>query len=381
MRSNNPRKRGHRKRFLQIVPVICIFAALYKTRGSLEESISIQAELDEISSRAITTVSLEPTDKPAVQSPIAVEDTQQGNEPDNMTEWEEDGAMDRAIVAISMGGNAAKAKMVERFVWSARNKGEFKGPIVLLTDAPSKRYDGISEWTDKFIAINPPVEDFSKDHEYVEMARKRFKTFVLQYIDLDPRLKSVKLVYYLDVDIVFGSPLAPFFEGIEEKYQIGRTTPGPDDPANMWMFKGNSEKWSIQGGQMVLDRATSQPCLDRWRWYMDHNLGILKDQVFLNKMFEEEKKGKTPLACKIVSMDQENYIEFPENRDLVKISEAVKNSSNNTSGRTYSPLVHIRNTGEVKKTSKWNYKRYMLDVLGIKKEEDLLGISQKQLLN
>lgn len=112
---------------------------------------------------------------------------------------------------------------------------------------------------------------------------------------------------------------------------------------------------------------------------MDSRLSVLKDQVLLNMMVDDEKKEKK-LKCKIVAMEQKGYIEFPEKQDMIDVSNEVKNSENRTSGRTYAPLVHIRNTGNIKKTSKWNYKSYLLDVLGMKKEEDTLDITSKQLL-
>lgn len=292
----------------------------------------------------------------------------------------------RAIVAISMGEMAAKSKLVERFVWSARHAGEFKGPIVLLTDAPSERYKGISSWTDNFITINPPEDHHSKEYEFQTMARKRFKTYVLDYLNLDPRLDSVKLVYYLDIDIVFGSPVARLFEGLEEKYEIDRIAPGSaDEPAIMWMFEGNGKgkDRGIQGGQMILDRATSRPCLDRWRWYMDQNLSLRRDQDLLRMLTEEEKKGDKSLKCKIVAMKQKDYIDFPGKRDLIEVFKAAQTSANHTSGRKYAPLVHIRNTGEVsKKTSKRYYERYVMDVLGMRsKGDDKLGIVPRHRLN
>jgi hypothetical protein len=45
----------------------------------------------------------------------------------------------------------------------------------------------------------------------------RFKRMNLKHVDLDPRLDSVDLVYYLDVNIVVGAPLQDSFDYTEEK--------------------------------------------------------------------------------------------------------------------------------------------------------------------
>lgn len=400
--------------WLQFVAVACVFAALYRTKGQIQESIALHNEMSafrtdsKISDSAITDESRyvrKPAEEASIsQQPemtflfpvetetlvddkdmddnividIGLQDKHdQGIKIPDPTFPAESENIERAIAVISMGSKAAKTQIVERFVWSLRNTGNFTGWVVLLTDAPPGRYASISNWTDNFVSVKPIEEDFSKGHHHIEMARKRFKTYVIDYMNLDRRLDSVRLIYYLDVDIVFGSPVAPLFEGLEAKYKIGKSN--PDDAAKMWMFKGTSRRWSIQGGQMILDRKSSKPCLERWRWHMDRNLTVKKDQVFLNDMVAEQRKGKKGIKCKIVAMEQKPYIEFPEKWDMVDVAQKVKSSVNRTSGRTYSPLVHIRNTANLKMTSKWNYRLYIEDVLGVDKSnwKDPLNITNK----
>ncbi len=354
--------------------VALIFVILYISRKSIDEAIAVQMEIiflpnDWESNASHATVSI------PLMTEVEIMETIE--EPMFEIQSNRDVNYTRAIVAISFGEEAAKSTIVERFVWSARHRGEFSGWIVLLTDAQPTRYYSISNWTDNFVVLHPDVDHFSKRHNHAEMMRKRFKTYVLQYIDLDSRLDAVKLVYYLDIDIVFGSPLYRLFDGLEEKHQIGRGHHELKEPARMWMFRGN-RNWSIQGGQMILDRYTSRPCLDRWRYHMDHNLLERKDQVFLNLMMEEQQVGEESLQCRIVPMEQGQFIEFPEKREMVAIANAMKSSVNQTSGHVYSPLVHIRNTAGLTRMSKVNYHLYMQDVLGVK--DDLIGITEKIVL-
>lgn len=116
----------------------------------------------------------------------------------------------RVIFIISMGKEASASKMVERFVWSARYRGEWRGYIVLLTDAPKSRYEGLSH---HFIVMNPQPNHFNGSFP-LDMPYKRFKTHLLEYVGMDPRLNPAKLVYYLDVDNIVGNSLPRMFEGL-----------------------------------------------------------------------------------------------------------------------------------------------------------------------
>lgn len=49
----------------------------------------------------------------------------------------------RAIALISFGESAANSTLVERAVLSIRRRGAFNGPVMVLTDSPEKRYEGV----------------------------------------------------------------------------------------------------------------------------------------------------------------------------------------------------------------------------------------------
>jgi len=331
--------------------------------------------------------------------------------------------VERAFVVISMGEKAALAKTVERFIYSARNAGKYSGWIVVLTDAPPGRYSGLSKWTNNVIIMEPEKEHMKTHYKIPSMIYKRFKTLVLEYVKRDPRLDDVELVYYLDVDIVFGDSMWSAFHGIEETYRIGPRFPTTTNNSNnftktlpvprgkMWMFEGNSNKWQIQGGQMVLDRSVSSPCLELWRSKFDEeqtrNIG--KDQDLLMEMLGAQQDAKNVILqkqqqhkqkqndndnatiitnnatiansvltyeCEIVSMGQYPYIEFPLVPEIKKRSKFLRKHPK----RKYptSPMVHVRNDGGTATMMEGNIKPYMTNLLRFKKGQvDHLGILKK----
>ena len=298
----------------------------------------------------------------------------------------------RAFVVISMGEIAAETKTVERFVYSARNAGKYPGWIVVITDAPPGRYSDISNWADNVIIMEPEREHIKTHYKTSNMIYKRFKTLVIEYVGKDSRLDAVELVYYLDVDIVFGSSMWPAFHGLEETYRIGpqyakndtivvNSLPVAVPRGRMFMFKGNSNKWQIQGGQMVLDRSLSPPCLDLWRKKFDaeKTKKIGKDQYLLMAMLKEQQDAKNatlPYDCEIVSMSQYPYIEFP----LVKMIKERSKALRKHPRRTYptSPMVHVRNDGGTADMTEGMIRPYMTNLLRFKQnQKDPLGILNK----
>jgi hypothetical protein len=307
-------------------------------------------------------------------------------------EYEDD--IERAMFVISMGKKAAQTKTIERFVYSAREIGKYSGWIVVLTDAFPGRYDGMNNWTEKVIIMEPKKED-TKDFKVQNMIYKRFKTHAIEYMDRDPRLDHVELVYYLDADIVFGDNMNKAFNGLETSYGIGRLGANSTNTTSlgrgkMWMFKGNSEKWLIQGGQIILDRYKSQPCLERWRKGFDEEESVKmgKDQYLLmaikremdearnTTLLQPQSKNITALECEIVMMEQSPYIEFPTVPNIRKRSGSLRKKP--TRHYDYSPMVHVRNDGGTATMKDKNIKPYMANLLRFgKKQKDHLGILKK----
>lgn len=67
----------------------------------------------------------------------------------------------RAIALISFGKEAAESTLLERCVLSIRRRGAFDGPVVVLTDAPRERYDGVLD--DNVTVLNVKREDMKFD--------------------------------------------------------------------------------------------------------------------------------------------------------------------------------------------------------------------------
>jgi len=232
-----------------------------------------------------------------------------------------------------MGEQAKESKLVERFVWSARHRGKWQGWIVLLTDAPVDRYSGFSH---RFIVMNPEPRHFNTTFRD-DMPYKRFKTRVIEYIDKDTRLNKIKLIYYLDVDNIVGNSLPHMFQDLESKYNIpGNNRQWLRTIPRIWFFANKYKHLSVQGGQFVVDRFSSQPCLSLWRQNIDANVSESKDQPALHRIRGNGRNQK----CQIIAMMPENHLFFPDNSTIHKLVDQIESGT----VMTYSTLVHIKNS-------------------------------------
>uniref|UniRef100_A0A7S2YKX3 Nucleotide-diphospho-sugar transferase domain-containing protein n=1 Tax=Entomoneis paludosa TaxID=265537 RepID=A0A7S2YKX3_9STRA len=297
----------------------------------------------------------------------------------------------RAIFLISMGEKAANGTLVERFLWSARNIGKYNGWIILLTDAPHSRYDHLqlsnnnknhdtNTVDDKFVILNPSLHENPPKPVFTfdAMNFKIYKTYVLEYLDRDSRFQNVELVYYLDVDIVFGNALQRFFDYLEREYEI-KAGPQP----KVWMFEGHEKRRKIpQGGQMILHRkAGSQTCLNEWRASMMTNFEDLADQSAMKRLIKSPER-----KCEFVLMKREaRYIQFPETADIEDRVGFLQNHTRRVPKARdyYGSLVHFRNTALVMKdTSAEALEYYMRDIMGFQPgQPDEFGITTKVLMS
>ena len=298
--------------------------------------------------------------------------------------------IERALFVICMGEKATKSTVVERLVYSARTAGMFSGWIVVLTDAPPERYATLSNWTDNLVFMKPREEDIKKHYKLANMTYKRFKTLVLDYLDRESKLDKVELVYYLDADIVIGNAIGKAFRGLEKIYGIGRlgatanTTTPSIARGKIWMFEGNSDNWPFQGGQMILDRSLSRPCLERFRRGFDapDSDKQEKDQNILFEMKQEMEtamEGRnttTVLDCEIVKMVQAPYVEFPSVKEFRKREAYLKKHPEYSHSKSYSPIVHLRNDAGFARARRLPL--VVMDLLRFQKgEPDPLGVLKK----
>jgi hypothetical protein len=299
---------------------------------------------------------------------------------------------ERAIFFISMGQAAASGKIVERCLLSIRRRGAWNGYVVLLTDAPHDRYLPSQQQDDHFIVMHPRPQDFKWGDAINDVPYKRFKMMQLKYLDLDPRLNSVDLVYYLDVDIVVGAPLQDLFDYIEGKYSILGNKRKDTSVAKAFFFTGNYKNYPVQGGQFVLERSHSQYCMDQWLTTFDRLPNITKDQEALRVMHETQegetskKKNKLNLfdwlfgrdkkekndihenKCELVLMEQMPHLFFPKR---AKPMQEMLNSTN------YVTLNHFKNTGTAISSYQELQAAFIRALLDISKEEgERLGVAK-----
>ena len=267
----------------------------------------------------------------------------------------------RALFLLSMGQEASESTIVERCLLSIRRRGLYLGPVIVLTDAPHTRYRSLAGVDPNLVLLKPPSQDWrwnlSEDMPY-----KRFKTYSLDYLQLDDRLKNVELVYYLDVDIVVGRPLRFWFDHVERTYLSDY---GTHHPSQMIFFKGNYPWRPLQGGQFLVERKSSQPCLERWRYHIDSHPDDPKDQSALTLILKEQ--NTTDSICHLTIMPQQPYLQFLDKTSMKKISRS----------QDYPTLMHIKNTEDADWIPNRIQSRFFRQLLYLSPEEErVIGKAQ-----
>jgi len=242
---------------------------------------------------------------------------------------------------ISFGESAAESPLVERAILSIRRRGEFDGPIVVITDAAPERYEGLFDHN-VFVAESREedmIDDYWKNAP--AMKYKRFKMLILDYISMIPELDDVEFVYYLDVDMMLGAPFEDLVEELQERYGIENEIDesSTSEPVSTLFFFKNFERSRVKffgcGGFFIMNRKTSQVCLDYWRETMESKTYFTFDQQALTRVADQIKDGIIT-DCKLTVMDLEHFISYPlSNEELL---DMMKDSS-------YTNLIHIFNTG------------------------------------
>jgi hypothetical protein len=247
----------------------------------------------------------------------------------------------RAIALLSMGPSAAESTLVERCIISIRQRGQFFDPILLLTDSPIERYDSLAREDANLVVMQPRRSDWNWELRR-DLPYKRFKTFLLEYLNhRDERLDSIRLVYYLDIDIVIGQPLIDWFHHVEQTHLLSssKNTVSPSS-SSMILFDGNISP--LQGGQFLVQKGHSEGCLQRWRFHMDAHPKEHKDQPSLTLMWEEQQKTSASTSnCTLIRMPQEPYLEFLSVKEMSRLKKGGGTGNGNDG---YPTLMHIKNT-------------------------------------
>jgi hypothetical protein len=278
-----------------------------------------------------------------------------------------------------MGPGAAQSTLLERCIRSIRHRGQFLGPIVVLTDAPRSRYHSLqAQDPHKNVIVLQPLrqQDWNWDLRR-DMPYKRFKTYLLEYLDQDRLLwNSVTLVYYLDIDIVVGRNLPDWMDHVEDTYLAQNNN--TSSASRMIFFQGNykSPYGPLQGGQFLVQRnQESQACLLRWRYHMDAHPLEHKDQKALELLWNEQQAQEdantttkansssttttaiTTTKCDLTAMPHAPHLQFLSKNSMERLllkkttSTSISISTNDNDDQQpypypypYPTLMHIKNT-------------------------------------
>ena len=312
----------------------------------------------------------------------------------------------RVIFVLSMGQDASKSTIVERCLLSIRRRGEYLGYVVLLTDAPYSRYQRLQNYDQNFIVLHPYTQADWNWKLRNDMPYKRFKTYILDYIDNDSKFDSVQLVYYIDIDIVIGKPLMHMFHYLESKYNItetmsnvveARTKSGTiSTPSHVYFFKGNYPWRPLQGGQFILIRYNSDYCLHKWRYYIDEHPEDDKDQSALTLLLNESLKqeamsmsarvdlhGKNTTAtntigrnhghqqhCHFTTMEQYPHLQFVNETTMIDLTTKIPPEN-------FPTMIHIKNTEHGHWISNDIQQKFFQKILNITSRKELYYIGGK----
>jgi hypothetical protein len=269
----------------------------------------------------------------------------------------------QTAVAVISFGNATASTYVERCLRSLRMRGNFHGHFVVVTDASPGRYASLKV-DPHVVVLQAQQQDLNTGVKYktTAMLYKRFKTLLPAYMDLDDRLKEIRTILYMDVDIIVTSDLHLFLHHFHEdivkpfkqskEFQRSKSYcahfivcsryPGwrngfPRPP----LSECDTKYVVTDGGLFVLDRVESVGCMDEWRHEWDRVLTTPRDQKLLrniqrrirnkNKWSEAKKK-----PCSYLSLDNRKHYFVPK-----KENEFMKPQFSKT-------FTHLTNTNIVR---------------------------------
>jgi hypothetical protein len=268
----------------------------------------------------------------------------------------------QTAVAVISFGNATASTYVERCLRSLRMRGNFHGHFVVVTDASPGRYASLKV-DPHVVVLQAQQQDLNTGVKYktTAMLYKRFKTLLPAYMDLDDRLKEIRTILYMDVDILVTNDLHLFLHHYHEDvvkpfkqskefrrsksycahfvgctrypgWKKGFLQPPPSECDTKYVV--------TDGGLFVLDRVESVGCMDKWRHEWDRVLTTPRDQQLLRNIqrrIRNQKKWnkakKKP--CSYLSLDNKKHYFVP-----AKENEFMKPQFSKT-------FTHLTNTNIV----------------------------------
>ena len=296
---------------------------------------------------------------------------------DKQIEMMQQNQADRAIYLVSMGEKADDISLVQRCLISIRRKGNWRGYVVVLTNVKFQqmyqeklgKIDTYLYGNDShIIALHPTFEqlkDTLTKAKRDSMKIKRFKTRALDVLEQDPRLDAVRLVIYMDIDIVVGRDLNSFLRQTEKTYGLGDMKSEHHSESKLYLFEDRN--MPLHGGVMVMERNNSELCLEHWRNEQDTNPRQAFDQVALLHMYNQNQKQKGEDArCKVVQMQRGKHLAFP--------TEGYMTGKLKKSNPSFQTFVHVTNNQRAGKISAGVQTEFFVKVLELT-EQERSGIS------
>jgi len=127
------------------------------------------------------------------------------------------------------------------------------------------------------------------------------------------------------------------------------------------VFKDQSDQSTFIGssGFIIMNRHTSEDCLDLWQEEIDSHPESRFDSAALATIVERENSNDDR-RCKVIAMEMENYISYPTN--VLTLEEMMN-------GSTYTSLIHIMNSFKASTINADVTKNFVGDVLRLTPEE------------
>ena len=206
---------------------------------------------------------------------------------------------------------------VQRMIQSARTRGNWKGPIAVVTDSKDAYHDLVQE--DPFVylvdPIHKPLWDSHDTPEFnrAQMNLARQKTLVLDYVTADARMKDAEFVLYLDADFVVNEPILPW---LQQKWNEGHSNRQKfyANLSSIYMFQKGSDR-SADTGVIFMHKDLSYTCARKWRSLIPRYLHVAPDDEWLIRTMIA---SPGPMKCKIRVWDPKaEDLAFVETPDLV----------------------------------------------------------------
>ena len=323
-------------------------------------------------------------------------------------------ANNTALTIISMGRASAfespTRTLVHRLVCSIRTRGEWEGPIVVLTDVNDTVTNWYRETLNKY--WNPVYVLQAKEQHYYPkvdtslrlvssqssvsdkgsiswgrnessqeeaqmvatatnesgcikfkqetMRCKRFKTYINEYLDTEPSLDSIRYNLYLDVDNVVGQALGKFFN---TTYQNLQTLDISKDTSFISVLHDKYHlSHMFHTGILLTYRKNSKACLETWRYLIDtRGHGVISDQqLFLMVPNMSSRLSPHLTPCMFATNIPNFYYRVPFANQMASAS------------KRYYMFFHVTNTQRAKAISQKVQQEYFLDLLNLRNNQSLL---------